>query len=57
MTQTVKNAGDPGSTPGFGRSLGKEMVTHSNTLARGIHEQRSLGGYSPSMGWQRVEQD
>ena len=27
------NAGDPGSIPGSGRSLEKEMATHSGTLA------------------------
>ena len=27
------NAGDPGSIPGSGRSPGKEMATHSSTLA------------------------
>ena len=27
------NAGDPGSIPGSGRSSGKAMATHSNTLA------------------------
>ena len=27
------NARDPGSIPGLGRSLEKEMVTHSSTLA------------------------
>ena len=27
------NAGDPGLIPGLGRSLEKEMATHSSTLA------------------------
>ena len=27
------NAGEPGSIPGLGRSLEKEMATHSSTLA------------------------
>ena len=27
------NAGDPGPIPGLGRSLEKEMATHSSTLA------------------------
>ena len=27
------NAGDPGSIPGWGRSLEKEMATHSSILA------------------------
>jgi len=37
MTQTVKNlpaiTGDLGSIPGSGRSLEKEMATHSSILA------------------------
>ena len=30
---SVYNAGDLGSIPGLGRSLEKEMATHSSTLA------------------------
>ena len=30
---SVYDAGDPGSIPGSGRSLEKEMATHSSTLA------------------------
>ena len=30
---SVYNAGDRGSIPGLGRSPGKEMATHSSTLA------------------------
>ena len=36
MAQTVEclpAEGDPGSVPGLGRSLGKEMATHSSILA------------------------
>ena len=37
VAQMVKasayNAGDPGSIPGWGRSLEKEMATHSSILA------------------------
>ena len=29
---SVHNVGDPGSIPGWGRSLAKEMATHSSTL-------------------------
>ena len=47
----VKNlpakAGDAGSIPGLGRSLEKEMATHSSIFAWKIHGQRSLMGYSP----------
>ena len=47
----VKNlpakAGDAGSIPGLGRSLEKEMATHSSIFAWKIHGQRSLTGYSP----------
>ena len=60
MARTVKesacHAGDAGSIPGSGRSLGqedtleKEMATHSNILALEIHGQRSLVGYSPRGG-------
>ena len=41
------NAGDPGSIPGSGRSLEKEMASHSSILAGESHGQRSLAGYSP----------
>ena len=44
----VKNlpasAGDPGSTPGLGRSLGEG---HGNPFQYSCHGQRSLVGYSP----------
>ena len=37
LAQTVKafayHVGDPGSIPGLGRSLEKEMATHSSILA------------------------
>ena len=44
------NAGDPGSIPGSGRSLEKEMATHSSTqypCLEKSHGQRNLVGYSP----------
>ena len=31
--ESACNAGDPGSIPGSGRSLEKEMATHSSVLA------------------------
>ena len=39
--------GDIGSIPGLGRSLEKEMATHSVFLPGGFYGQRSLVGYSP----------
>ena len=54
----VKNlpakAGDAGSISGLGRSLEKEMATHSSIFAWKIHGQRSLTGYSP---WGLKESD
>ena len=41
---TSASAGDMGSIPGLGRSLEKEMATHSSILAWEIHGQRSLAG-------------
>ena len=41
------NAGDTGLIPGSGRSLEKEMATHSSILGGKSHGQRSLEGYSP----------
>ena len=41
------SAGDIGSIPGLGRSLEKEMATHSVFLPGGFHGQRCLVGYSP----------
>ena len=57
----VKNppasAGNPeevGSIPESGRSLEKEMVSHSSILAWKSHGERSLVGYSP---WGHKESD
>ena len=47
------NAGDPGSIPGSGYPLEKEMATHSSILAGESHGGRSLGSYS-SWGSKRV---
>ena len=44
------NAGDirdVGLIPGLGKSLGEGHGNHSSILARKIHGQRSLVGYSP----------
>ena len=48
------NTGDLGSIPGSGRSLEKEMATHSSTLAWKIRGLKSLVGYSP---WGHKESD
>ena len=40
------NTGDTVSTPGLGRSLEKQMATHSSILARRSQGQRSLVSYS-----------
>ena len=50
---SVYNVGDLGSIPGSGRSLEKEMATHSTLLPRKSHRRRSL----VSMGSQRVGQN
>ena len=65
MTQTVKesacHAGDAGSIPGSGRSLGqedtleKEMATHSSILALEIPWTEEPGG--PHSPWGRKESD
>ena len=50
------NAGDPGSVPGSGDLLEKEMATHSSTLAWKIPWMEEPG-WLQSMGSQRVRQD
>ena len=50
------NVGDLGSIPGSGRSLEKEMATHSSTLAWKISWMEEPGGLQ-SMGLQRVGHD
>ena len=50
------NAGDSGSLPGQGRSLEKEMATHSSTLAWKIPWTEKPGRLQ-SMGLQRVGDD
>ena len=55
MAQTIKesacNAGDPGSTPGWRRSLEKEMATHTSILAWRTPWTEEPGGLQ-SMGLQ-----
>ena len=41
------NEGDPGSIPGLGRSLEKEMTTHFSFLPGKFCRWRSLVGYNP----------
>ena len=48
------NAGDMDSIPDSGRSLEKEMATHSSILAWRIPWTEEPGELQ-SMGWQRVE--
>ena len=50
------NAGDPGSIPGSGRSLEKEMAIHSSTLAWKIPWTEEPDRLQ-SMGLQRVGHD
>ena len=50
------NVGDPGSIPGSGRSLEKEMATHSSTLAWKIPWTEEPGMLQ-FMGLQRVRRD
>ena len=50
------NAGDPGSIPGSGSTLEKEMATHSRTLAWRIPWMEELGRLQ-STGSQRVGHD
>ena len=44
--ESACSAGDQGSILGSGRSLEKEIATHSSILARKSHGQRSMVGYS-----------
>ena len=50
------NAGDPGSIPGLGRSLEKEMATHSSVLAWRIPGTGEPGGLL-STGSHRIGHD
>ena len=46
--ESVYSAGDPGSIPGLGRSLGEGNGFNTPILLPGkSHGQRSLAGYSP----------
>ena len=53
---SASNAGDPVSIPGSGRSLGKEMATHSSILAWRIPWTQEPGRLQ-STGSQRVGHD
>ena len=53
---SVYNAGDPDSIPGLGRSLEKEMASHSRTIAWKIPWTEEPGRLQ-SMGLQRVGHD
>ena len=46
--------GNPGSTPGWGRSPGEKLKPTPVFLPGKFHGQRSLVGYSPC-GWKRVQ--
>jgi len=50
------NAGDAGSVPASGRSLGKEVATHSSILIWEIPWTEKLGRLK-SIGSQRVRHD
>ena len=54
--ESACNVGDPGSIPGSGRSLKKEMATHSSILAWRIPWTEETGGLQ-SVGLQRVGHD
>ena len=53
---SVYNAGDPGSIPGLGDPLEKEMASHSRTIAWKIPWTEEPGRLQ-SMGLQRVRHD
>ena len=53
---SVYNAGDPGSIPGLGRTLEKEMAIHSRTIAWKIPWTEEPGRLQ-LMGSQRVGHD
>ena len=56
MKNPSANAGDLGSIPESGRSLEKDMATHSSVLARRIPWAEEPGGLQ-AMGSQRVGHD
>ena len=48
LPASARDSGDAGSIPGSGRSLEKEMTTHSRILAWEIpRTEKSPAGYSP----------
>ena len=54
--ESVYNVGDPGSTPGLGRSPGEEVAIHSSTIAWKIPWTEEPGRLQ-SLGSQRVRHD
>ena len=52
--ESACNAGDPGSIPGSGRSLGKGMAAHSSILAWRIPWTEEAGGLSQRVGHDRA---
>ena len=54
--ESACNAGDPGSIPGLGRSLEKEMATHSSIFTWRILWTEEPGGLQ-SLGSQKVRHD
>ena len=54
--ESTCNVGDPGLTPGSGKSPGEEMATHSSILAWKIPWMEEPGRLQ-SMGSQRVRHD
>ena len=48
VEESVYSAGDQGSIPGSGRSLVKEMATHSSILAWRIPRTEEPGGLQPT---------
>ena len=56
LPASAEDAGDAGLTPGSGRSLEKEMATHSSILAWKIPWTEERGGLQ-SMGSQSVRHE
>ena len=53
--ESACNEGDLGSISGSGKSLEKEIATHSSILAWEIHGQRNLGGAKKSEVLEQVK--
>ena len=52
--ESVYNAGDLGSIPGWEGSLEKEMATHSSTLAYKIPRTEEPGVHGVTKSWTRL---